>query len=131
MDRTESPEREAPKLLLVDDDETLLSFLKQGLELHGYRVTACPSGAEAINRALGHPWDLIISDYLMPGADGRTLFQVIASVNPDLAHRMIFITGVSFEREVIDFLADSKCVFLRKPLKIDELIEAIERNLPH
>lgn len=129
MGHAQREDESAPRLLAVDDDEDFLQFLKDGLEVYGYDVTTCKSGSDAIRRILGTSWDLVVSDYRMPGTDGKSLFRLVQSVNPELAGKMIFITGVSFDRKVIDFLASTNCIFLRKPLKIETLIDAIKERL--
>ncbi len=114
-------------ILVVDDDESLLSFLKKGLELHGHEVSTSTSGSEAIKQIMGQRYDLVVSDYLMPGMDGMALYRLVKSVNPALADKMIFITGAPFERKLISFFTSTKCTFLTKPLKLESLIEAIEK----
>ncbi len=115
------------KILIVDDDQTFLDFLKGGLELHGHEVSTSASGSEAIKQIMGHRYDLLVSDYKMPGMDGKALYQLVKSVNPALADRVIFITGAPFERKMIRFFSSTNCTFLTKPLKLESLIEAIEK----
>ena len=82
----------APRLLAVDDDEDFLQFLKDGLEVYGYDVTTCKSGSDAIRRILGTSWDLVVSDYRMPGTDGKSLFRLVQSawVHADISpHRQL------------------------------------------
>ena len=129
MGQAQRETESAPKLLAVDDEKDFLQFLKDGLGVYGYDVKTCKSGSDAIRCILGTHWDLVFSDYRMPGIDGKSLFRMVQSVNPKLAGKMIFITGVSFDRKVIDFLASTNCIFFRKPLKIETLVDAIKERL--
>jgi two-component system, cell cycle sensor histidine kinase and response regulator CckA len=74
------------RILLVDDEESLLSIGKQMLEHLGYRVTDKSSGIEALSCFRGHPeaFDLVISDQTMPKMTGSDLAAALLSIRPDI-----------------------------------------------
>ena len=119
------------KILVVDDDQSFLEFLRRGLELHGHKVHTIKSGAEAVRQLVGRNFDFVISDYFMPDGDGKWLYKVIEKSNPSLSKKIIFVTGGMEDQKVIDLLFSTKCVFLMKPLNLDSLLrkmEWIEKN---
>ncbi len=114
------------KILIVDDDQSFLDFLKEGLELHGHEVHTSKSGKEAARKLVERNFDFLISDYFMPGGDGRWLYKFIEKANPALANKIIFVTGDPGEKKVTDHLVSTNCVFLMKPLKLENLIRTME-----
>jgi CheY-like chemotaxis protein len=66
-----------PKILLVDDEESILSTLKLFLSLSGFPVVTAGNGAEALDQVTVHHPDLVVLDVLMPQLDGReTLWRL-------------------------------------------------------
>ncbi len=114
------------KILIVDDDQTFLDFLKGGLELHGHEVSTSRSGSEAIRQLVGREFDFIIVDYFMPEGDGKWLYEAVKRANSALAKRMIFITGAPEEQKVKDLIFLAKCTFLMKPVSLDAVIREME-----
>ncbi len=114
------------KILIVDDDQSFLDFLKEGLELHGHEVHTRKSGKEAFRQLEGRNFDFVVSDYFMPGGNGRWLYKSIEKANPALANKIIFVTGASEEKKVTDHFASTNCLFLLKPLRLETLIRAME-----
>ena len=114
------------KILIVDDDQSFLDFLKEGLELHGHEIHTSRSGKEAFRLLVGRNFDFVISDYFMPGGNGRWFYKSIEKANPSLANKIIFVTGAPGEKKVIDLLFSTNCVFLMKPLRLENLIRRME-----
>jgi CheY-like chemotaxis protein len=69
-------------ILCVDDNEQSLSIRKVMLETRGYRVIACSSGQEALERFNKGGVDLVLTDLIMPGLDGTKLIETIKSISP-------------------------------------------------
>src|SRR5438552_3853439 len=63
------------RILVVDDDPSLLSLLRILLATSGYQVTAARDGAEALSLTATNQYDLILLDLEMPGMNGRTFFR--------------------------------------------------------
>src|ERR1019366_6253915 len=72
-----------PRILLAEDDDSLRGFLARALERAGYDVTACADGEEAA-AVLGEPWDLLLTDIVMPGMDGIEVARLAAQRQPGL-----------------------------------------------
>ena len=69
-------------ILCVDDNEQSLSIRKVMLETRGYRVIACSSGEEALERFKKGGVDLVLTDLVMPGVDGSKLIDAIKTLSP-------------------------------------------------
>ncbi|MFT3921779.1 MAG: ATP-binding protein [Myxococcales bacterium] len=84
-------------ILVVEDEDAVREVVRDVLERQGYRVASASNPAEAIVIAhdLGAKLDLLVSDIVMPGMNGRQLFAVLAAENPSL--RALFISGYSDE----------------------------------
>jgi CheY-like chemotaxis protein len=72
-DVAEVPESSAPSVLVVDDDRRLRELVKLILNTGGYSVTAVGSLSDALRAMIGHDFDLVLTDVVMPGGDGREL----------------------------------------------------------
>ena len=70
------------KLLIVDDDTNLLSVLKNIFADEGYEVEVCSNGLEAIQRYQEQPFDLVITDIMMPGASGLDVLKSLRELSP-------------------------------------------------
>ncbi|PYP93301.1 MAG: response regulator [Candidatus Angelobacter sp. Gp1-AA117] len=70
-------------ILCVDDNEQSLSIRKVMLETRGYRVTACTSGHEALEKFKNGGVDLVLSDLVMPEFDGAKLVEQIKKLSPE------------------------------------------------
>jgi two-component system cell cycle response regulator CpdR len=81
------------RILLAEDDDSLRAFLTRALERAGYWVRACPDGDEAISALDDGPYDLLLTDIVMPGADGIEVAREAAA--RDASIRIMFITGAA------------------------------------
>jgi CheY-like chemotaxis protein len=83
---------ESQRVLLVDDDTTLLELFSSILQSSGYEVDTAESGIEAIRKYRRTPSDIIITDRAMPQMDGEQMAEVIKTIHPDVP--IILITGL-------------------------------------
>jgi two-component system, cell cycle sensor histidine kinase and response regulator CckA len=120
---------EYPRLLLVDDDETLLKVGKRMLERFGYRVTVKSSGIEAFEFFKTHPdqFDLVITDQKMPKMDGLKLVQAILNARPDMP--IIVCTGYIEELNQKETKSLGVCEWVRKPVVFGELAKIVREVL--
>jgi CheY-like chemotaxis protein/nitrogen-specific signal transduction histidine kinase len=117
----------ALRLLVVEDSEDDHEILIMEVRRGGYDVTStCVRDAEELGRALGEPWDLMTTDWLMPGFGGRQALQILADRQLDLP--CIVISGTPNEEAAVEALRAGALDFLSKdkPLRF---VPAIERAL--
>ena len=114
------------RILVVDDDPHILSFLKRGLVYEGYTVDTASSGTEALAQARENEPELVILDIMMPGIDGIEVCKRFrqASAVPIL---MLTAKGTVDDKVVgLDSGADD---YLVKPFAFDELLARIRALL--
>src|ERR687884_717010 len=73
------------QILIVDDDKDVLRMLEFGLKKLGpeYQITTAPDTQTAVEQVEGQPFDLVLTDYMMPGMTGIDLVQAIRHLSPD------------------------------------------------
>ncbi len=116
-------------ILLVDDDEGILSAFGMALRSSGYRVFEAQTGLAALETAKQQLPDLIISDISMPGGDGEALLHHIRQ-NPDLCSKqVVLMTGQNdqkISRRGMEAGADD---FLTKPITLAALLSCVEARM--
>lgn len=121
-----APAEDRPRVLVVDDEVTLLETVAEILRIAGYDVVMAASGAEALEAARLQQIGLLVTDLVMPSMDGVTLAEQLRAGNPDLP--VLFITGHAGS-ELAQRLPDDATV-LRKPFRALELVSSIARLAP-
>jgi two-component system, cell cycle response regulator len=92
------------KVLIVDDDLTLLQTLEQLLQREGHQVLSAKSGAEAIDLCKKHEPHLMLLDYFMPGMTGEEVVRAVRSTNSEV--QIVLQTGYASERPARTMLRD-------------------------
>ncbi len=115
------------KILLVDDDPTVLDLVRETLEGCGYAIDTATNSQEALAKVRDGNFAMIIVDLLLPDMNGFILSQEIKRVNPGLADKILFISGILFGQSTVEHLGSVGAGFLSKPFQIDSLIEAVDK----
>ncbi len=115
------------RILLAEDDDSLRGFLTRALERAGYEVRACADGEEALDALPEHRWDLLLTDIVMPGADGIEVARQAAVVQPEL--RIMFITGFAAVALAAKESAPLGAKVLSKPIHLREIVAEVERMM--
>jgi len=120
---------ERKKLLLVDDTDTILLFLKTLLAGHGFDFLTAKNGAEAVEKARRERPDLILLDVFMPIMDGIEACRVIKG-DPDLKGIPVVVVTARSEAENVERCFEAGCDdYLFKPIRKLELLDKINRLL--
>jgi len=114
------------RIMVVDDDPEVLSFLADALGELGHSVDTCPGAEEALRQLDESSPDLMLIDFAMPGCNGAELARQVLVRRPD--QRIAFVTGYA-ESEQIEGALGSDAPVLRKPFSIDELATMIADQL--
>ena len=119
-----------PRILIVDDDRSVLNAIRLLLELEGYEVVAAANGRDGIEAISTTPFDLAIVDIFMPGMDGLETIKTFGRLAPGLP--VIAVSGRMFREAsepAPDFLAMSTklgaACCLQKPFRPRDLMNAI------
>ena len=115
------------RILLAEDDDSLRGFLKRALERAGFEVRACADGEEALPALPEAEWDLLLTDIVMPGADGIEVARQASAVQPDL--RIMFITGFAAVALAAKESAPQGAKVLSKPIHLREIVSEVERMM--
>jgi CheY-like chemotaxis protein len=113
------------KILLVDDDATVLDLVRETLEGCGYSIDTATNSQEAMQSVRKGGYAMIILDLLLPDMNGFILAQEIKRINPELSDKILFISGILFGQSTVDHLGSIGAGFLSKPFQIASLIEAV------
>ena len=114
---------------MVDDDERVRSVIRRSLARSGYVVLEAEHGAEALSVAesQGGAIDLLVTDIVMPGIDGREVGRKLIALRPEL-RGILYVSG--YAPQVVDGIGSlgDHTVFLHKPFTVESLLESV-RNL--
>ncbi len=108
------------KVLVVDDEEDILVFVSDMLVHAGCEVKTATDGERALRHLNGERFDLIISDWKMPGIGGQELYQRLLEADPQSAAKMIFMTGDVLSEKTEKYLNDQGKPCLAKPFSMAE-----------
>lgn len=116
-----------PKVLVVDDEHEICDFVKNFLQERGYEVLTAMSGDEAIAIAKKENPELILLDIKMKGMDGIAALKHLKNANKD--QKVIMITALDEREKVEEACRLGACDYITKPLMLDYLEQAIEKNI--
>ena len=120
-------------ILVVEDHEQIRSVIRRILGAHGYHVIEASSGAEAELAALelaesDRPLHVLVTDVVMPGADGRATATRLRALYPRL--RVIYMSGYAQDPMLDgDLQSEAGASFLAKPFSVDQLAAAVRSAL--
>jgi two-component system, OmpR family, response regulator len=115
------------RLLVVDDEETILELLSGSLRLAGFEVMTAASGAQALRAVAASKPDLVLLDVMMPDGDGFEVVRRMRSSGPDVP--VIFLSARDGVRERVAGLALGGDDYVTKPFSLDEVLERIRAVL--
>jgi YesN/AraC family two-component response regulator len=111
------------KVLVVDDEPSIVNALKINLELEGFRVCACTESEQALEEMKSQFFDIVITDIRMPGIDGVKLITELKKLHPIC--QIIVITGFSNLNYLIETLEKGVIDYFTKPFDMQLLIETM------
>ncbi|MEO7731913.1 MAG: response regulator [Kofleriaceae bacterium] len=116
------------RILAVDDEPMVLTTVARVLRDH---EVVCVDDARAGLAMLerGDAFDLVLSDVMMPSMTGVELYERLLVTHPEIAQRVVFLTGGALTGRLRDFLAAVPNVLLHKPIGAEELREVVQRLL--
>ena len=113
------------KILLAEDDNDMRRFLAKALHGAGYSVSSYDNGMSAYNRLREEPFELLLTDIVMPEMDGIELARRATELDPDI--KVMFITGFAAVALNPDLQAPKDAKVLSKPFHLRELVTEVEK----
>ena len=117
-------------VLLIEDEPAVMALVRAVLEGHGYEVVPTESGAEALRLLADGNFHGVVSDMRTPGGvDGAQVYAWIANNRPELASRLVFITGDIANEETAATLRRTGAPCVEKPFRVHDFITVIEQTM--
>jgi DNA-binding NtrC family response regulator len=128
--KSEKDMSELLPVLVVEDEELLLSFLTTAVERGGVKAVGAASGREALGLLQHGEFSAIVSDLRMPGGiGGAEIYDWVGQNRPELSSRFLFISGNIHDPLAQQTRERTGALFIEKPFRIAHLLELIKKIL--
>jgi two-component system cell cycle response regulator CpdR len=121
------PAENMARILLAEDDVDMRRFLVKALQNAGYSVASFDNGLSAYNRLREEPFELLLTDIVMPEMDGIELARRATELDPEI--KVMFITGFAAVALNPDNHAPKDARVLSKPFHLRDLVNEVQRLL--
>jgi len=118
--------KQAPRILVVDDEPDIVAMLSRSLARHGFQIEATSSAEDALQRADTTAFDAALIDLVMPGRDGADLAEQLRKKIPGLPIGLL--TGYSHSPLIPAFARSGIAVFA-KPVIIQEVVDFLQKEI--
>jgi len=117
-------------VLLIEDEPAVMDFVRSALERNGYQVICAESGVDALGLLAKGEFHGIVSDMRTPGGvDGAQVHAWIAAHRPELASKVVFITGDIANEETAATLRRTGAPCVEKPFRVQQFISVVEKTM--
>ena len=117
-------------VLLIEDEPAVMDFVRSALERNGYKVVCAESGADALQLLTDGEFHGVVSDMRTPGGvDGAQVHAWIATHRPELASKLVFITGDIANEETVATLRRTGAPCVEKPFRVQQFISVVEKTM--
>jgi len=107
------------RVLVLDDEPIVGERLKPNLERAGFFVDVCTSSAQALHMLKIDPYDILVTDLKMSGADGLDVLRAARRIQPDI--KAVVITGFATKETFDEAMESGAIEFIAKPFKMSQL----------
>lgn len=129
MTETGTKPASAP-ILLIEDEPGVMAYVQAVLERNGYRVVGVESGADALRLLASGDFHGVVSDMRTPGGvDGAQVYAWLAAHRPELAKKIVFITGDVANDETVAILQRTGAPCVEKPFRVRQFLSVIEKTM--
>ncbi len=122
-----APEPTFPHILVAEDNPAVREFIARALQSVGKRITTVADGQQALDALAKEPFDVLVTDIVMPNMDGIALALKAAQQFPNL--RIVMISGYAQERMRAHNLDALVHRIIAKPFSLEEICEAVQAVL--
>ena len=125
-----TPSGAALPVLLIEDEPAVMAYVRAALERSGYTVVCTESGAEGLRLLESEQFLGVVSDMRTPGGvDGADVHAWLSQHRPDLAARIVFITGDIANDDTVATLRKTGAPCVEKPFRVQQFISVIEKTM--
>jgi DNA-binding response OmpR family regulator len=118
------------RILLIEDEPSVAAFLRIALERRGYEIVPSSSAAEGLQMLATGNFSGVISDFRTPGGiSGADVQDWLRRHRPELAAKIVFITGDTASEETAALLAQAGTPCVEKPFRVHQLMAAVEKTI--
>jgi DNA-binding NtrC family response regulator len=115
------------RLLVIEDEASVQSFMRAALERSGYQIMMASSGEEGLKLLQQHDFGGVVSDMRTPGEiDGADVHEWLKLHRPEMVKRMLFVTGDIVNEETAQILRRTGVPCIEKPFRVNELVSAVK-----
>ena len=116
-------------ILLVEDEKLVLELVRQTLEADGYKVIACNDPLEAIEQVKKYDGeiDMVVTDIVMPGINGRVLYEKISEMRPNL--KVLYMSGYAANAIINRGMVEPGIHYIQKPFSVAAISEKVRAVL--
>jgi two-component system, OmpR family, response regulator len=118
-----------PRVLVVDDEARIVSFVSRTLSAEGFQVDGAMDGARGLELARTGDYELVVLDLLLPKVDGVSLLQELMEARP--SQRVLVLSALSDVETKVRCLESGASDYLSKPFSLAELVARIRARLRH
>ncbi len=130
MTTPDTPASAAVRILLIEDEPSVAAFLRSALERRGYEVVPSSSAVAGLQLLASGDFHGVISDFRTPGGkNGADVHDWLQQNRPEMANRIIFITGDTASDETLSLLARAGTPCVEKPFRVQQLLAAVEKTI--
>ncbi len=128
-ERSHHPSRSGERILLIEDEMSVITFVKTALVKKGYEVTTAMSAKEALRVFAEHEgrFDLIFSDAMLPDGTGMEVLMELLATRPHI--KGLLSSGYTDHRALVDAARENEIAFLHKPYALTSLYEMVAKVL--
>ncbi len=113
-------------ILVIEDEPSVMVFLKSALERNGFPTVCAHSAREGLNLLSTKQFGAIISDMRTPGGvSGADVYKWLTQHRPELARRILFITGDTVNQETMAILQKTGVPYIEKPFRVAQLLATL------
>jgi DNA-binding NtrC family response regulator len=117
-------------VLLIEDEPAVMAYVRAALERSGYVVVSTESGADGLKLLESEEFLGVVSDMRTPGGvDGAGVHAWVSRHRPDLAERIVFITGDIANEDTVATLRKTGAPCVEKPFRVQQFISVIEKTI--
>ncbi len=117
----------AGRILLVDDEQRIVNFVRRGLEAEGLIVDVALDGKEGLQLAIEHAYDLVILDLVMPGPGGLEVLRRLVKSRP--SQPVMILSALNDTTSKVSCLEHGAEDYVAKPFSLDELLARVRARL--